>query len=118
MADDTMEEVMEFVEENDVKFIRLAFCDIFGNQKNISIMPEELRTAFTTGINFDSFLILGYDDPVYQDLYLKPVPDTLNVLPWRPQPVTGRLPETALDCPALHHRHHPAYRSPLEYYPG
>ena len=33
MADDTMEEVMEFVEENDVKFIRLAFCDIFGNQK-------------------------------------------------------------------------------------
>lgn len=34
------------------------------------------------------------------------------------QPVTGRLPETALDCPALHHRHHPAYRSPLEYYPG
>lgn len=85
MADDTMEEVMEFVEENDVKFIRLAFCNIFGNQKNISIMPEELRTAFTTGINFDSFLILGYDDPVYQDLYLKPVPDTLNVLPWRPQ---------------------------------
>ena len=46
MADDTMEEVMEFVEENDVKFIRLAFCDIFGNQKNISIMPEELRTPF------------------------------------------------------------------------
>ena len=30
-------------------------------------------------------MILGYDDPVYQDLYLKPVPDTLNVLPWRPQ---------------------------------
>ena len=69
MADETMDEVMEFVEENDVKFIRLAFCDIFGNQKNISIMPEELRTAFTIGINCDSFLILGYDDPVYQDLY-------------------------------------------------
>ncbi len=34
------------------------------------------------------------------------------------QQVTGRLPETALDCLALHHRHHPAYRSPLEHYPG
>ena len=34
------------------------------------------------------------------------------------QPVTGRLPETALDCLALHHRHHSAYRSPLEYYPA
>ena len=27
-------EVLEFIEENDVKFIKLAFCDIFGNQKN------------------------------------------------------------------------------------
>lgn len=81
----TVSEVLEFVEENDVKFIRLAFCDIFGNQKNISIMPQELQKAFTTGVNFDSFLILGYDDPVYQDLFLKPDPSTLNILPWRPQ---------------------------------
>ena len=29
----TMTEVLEFIEENDVKFIRLAFCDIFGKQK-------------------------------------------------------------------------------------
>lgn len=80
-----VDEVIEFIEENDVKFIRLAFCDIFGKQKNISIMPEELRTAFSIGINFDSFLILGYDDPFFQDLYLKPDPSTLSVLPWRPQ---------------------------------
>lgn len=55
MADRTIDEILNFVEENDVKFIRLAFCDIFGNQKNISIMPCELEKAFTTGINFDSF---------------------------------------------------------------
>jgi len=85
MEDYTIKEVIEFVEENDVKFIRLAFCDIFGNQKNISIMPSELRKAFTIGVGFDSFLILGYDDPVYQDLFLKPDPTTLSVLPWRPQ---------------------------------
>ena len=36
------EEVMQYVREEDVKFIRLAFCDVFGKQKNISIMPEEL----------------------------------------------------------------------------
>ena len=85
MEDYTVQEVMTFVEENDVKFIRLAFCDIFGNQKNVSIMPEELATAFSIGINFDSFLVLGYDDSMYQDLYLKPDPGTLSVLPWRPQ---------------------------------
>ncbi len=81
----SMDEVLEFVEENDVKFIRLAFCDIFGQQKNLSIMPQELEQAFSIGINFDSFRIPGYDDPVYQDLYLKPDPSTLSILPWRPQ---------------------------------
>ncbi len=85
MASHIIDEVLTFVEENDVKFIRLAFCDIFGNQKNISIMPMELEKAFAIGINFDSFLILGYDDPVYQDLFLKPDPTTLDILPWRPQ---------------------------------
>ncbi len=85
MSSYTVDEVLEFVEDNDVKFIRLAFCDIFGNQKNISIMPQELNEALNQGIHFDSFLILGFDDPVYQDLYLKPDPGTLSVLPWRPQ---------------------------------
>ena len=36
----TAEEVFDYVEQEDVKFIRLAFCDIYGKQKNISIMPE------------------------------------------------------------------------------
>lgn len=86
MADQsTIDQVLDFVKNNDVKFIRLAFCDIFGRQKNISVQPGELREAFTTGINFDAFLIPGYDDPVYQDLFLLPDPSTLSVLPWRPQ---------------------------------
>ena len=46
----TFQEVMQYVMENDVKFIRLAFCDIFGTQKNISIMPRELSRAFREGI--------------------------------------------------------------------
>ena len=39
-------EVIQFVQEEDIKFIRLAFCDVFGKQKNIAIMPEELPRAF------------------------------------------------------------------------
>ena len=26
-------EVIQFIQEDDVKFIRLAFCDLFGTQK-------------------------------------------------------------------------------------
>ena len=46
------EEVMQYVMEEDVKFIRLAFCDVFGKQKNISIMPGELKRAFSDGIAY------------------------------------------------------------------
>ena len=48
------QEVMQYVNEEDVKFIRLAFCDIYGKQKNISIMPGELARAFTYGIAIDA----------------------------------------------------------------
>ena len=36
------ENILRFAEEHDVKFVSLAFCDIYGNQKNICVMPEEL----------------------------------------------------------------------------
>ena len=36
------QEVLQYVQEEDVKFIRLAFCDVFGRQKYIAFMPEEL----------------------------------------------------------------------------
>ena len=83
------DEVMTFVEEEDVKFIRLAFCDAHGRQKNISIMPLELKRAFTEGISFDASAIAGFGDVVKSDLFLHPDPSTLSVLPWRP--TNGRV---------------------------
>ena len=80
----TQNEVFDFVEQEDVKFIRLAFCDVYGKQKNISIMPEELERAFTQGISFDASAICGFGDEGESDLFLFPIPSTLNVLPWRP----------------------------------
>lgn len=78
-------EVLNFVEENDVKFIRLTFCDIFGNLKNIAIMPKELPRAFKHGISFDATGITGE----CSDLRLIPDISTLSVLPWRPK--SGRV---------------------------
>lgn len=79
------EEVMQYVSEEDVKFIRLAFCDVFGKQKNISIMPEELPRAFEYGIAFDASAINGFKDESHSDLFLHPDPETLTWLPWRPE---------------------------------
>ena len=82
--DYSYQEVLDFIEQEDVKFIRLAFCDIKGRQKNISIMPDELPRAFSDGISFDASAIDGFGDEVKSDLFLFPIPSTLTLLPWRP----------------------------------
>lgn len=79
------EEVLQYVAEEDVKFIRLAFCDVYGVQKNISVMPHELKRAFEYGIAIDASAIEGFEDEVHSDLFLHPDPSTLTVLPWRPE---------------------------------
>lgn len=79
------QEVIQFVNEEDVKFIRLVFCDIYGRQKNISIMPGELSHAFEYGIATDASATEGFGDETHSDLLLHPDPSTLAVLPWRPE---------------------------------
>ena len=80
----TEEDVFSYVEQEDVKFIRLAFCDVSGKQKNISIMPQELRRAFSQGISFDASAVSGFGGVEESDLFLFPIPSTLTDLPWRP----------------------------------
>ncbi len=79
------QEVIQYVQEEDVKFIRLAFCDVLGRQKNISIMPQELPRAFEHGIAFDASSVAGFGDETHSDLFLHPEPETLTLLPWRPE---------------------------------
>lgn len=85
----TRSEVLEFIKEEDVKFIRLAFFDLKGKQKNISIMPTELERAFEHGIPFDASAIDGFEGPQKSELYLLPDPSTLAIIPWRP--ATGKV---------------------------
>lgn len=80
----TKNEVIDYVREEDVKFIRLAFTDVHGNPKNISVMPGELPRAFSEGISFDASAIEGFGGEVKSDLFLVPDPATLSPLPWRP----------------------------------
>lgn len=81
MPEITAKEALRFVQENDVKFIRLAFCDLFGVQKNIAVMPGELPRALEQGVVFDASAVPGFPE---EDLLLIPDPATLSVLPWRP----------------------------------
>jgi len=82
----TASEVLEFIKENNVKFVKLNFCDVLGQQKSISIMAGDLEYAFENGISFDAHSIRGFRDVTKSDLLLFPDPATLAVLPWRPGP--------------------------------
>ena len=85
----TAQEIAQYVEQEDVKFIRLAFCDVFGRQKNLAILPSELERAFSFGIPFDASAIPGFGGEVRSDLILHPDPSTLSSLPWHPE--NGRV---------------------------
>lgn len=81
----TEQELMRYIEEEDVKFIRLTFCDIYGVQKNISIQRSELARAFEKGIEIDASYIDGFGGDYGRDIWLHPEPDTVTILPWRPE---------------------------------
>ena len=78
------DEIRNLVDDENVKFIRLAFFDIFGEQKNLAIMPHELKRAFEEGVAFDGSSIAGFEDSMRSDLFLKPavvVQRRLELLP-------------------------------------
>ncbi len=76
--------ILEFIEENDVKFIKLTFSDLFGEQKNISIISDEAERAIDEGISFDASSVKGFADIERSDLFLIPDLKTGDILPWRP----------------------------------
>ena len=87
--DCSTEEFMQYISEEDIKFIRLQFCDVFGTPKNISIMQSDVRRALTSGIGINPMGIAGFRDEARSSLFLHPEPETAALLPWRPD--TGRV---------------------------
>jgi len=81
----TEKEVLQFAQENDVKFAKLMFCDIFGSLKTVSIPISRLSAAFKEGVPFDASKDSAFLNITDGDLRLFPDLDTLAVLPWRPQ---------------------------------
>ena len=59
------QEVIQYVNEEDVKFIRLAFCDVYGRQKNISISTSASAPATMKFYE-------GWTSPVYKEKIQRP----------------------------------------------
>ena len=78
-------EILQYIEENDVKFVKLSFCDMNGRLKNISILSSELAATFERGARISAKKIQGFSAAGGRDLFLFPDAQTMTPLPWRPQ---------------------------------
>ncbi|MDP4177890.1 MAG: type I glutamate--ammonia ligase [Bacillota bacterium] len=85
MPNYTKEGIINLVKENEVKFIRLQFTDIFGTLKNVAITDRQLEKALNNECMFDGACINGFNEIEELDMNLRPNLDSFVIFPWRPQ---------------------------------
>ncbi len=85
--EEKMQQVIEQMTEDNIKFIRLQFVDINGTVKNVVIPfnKEDMEELFTEGMLFDGSSIEGFVGINESDLVLKPDINTYSRLSWRPE---------------------------------
>ncbi len=82
MAGYTRKDIERIVKEENVRFIRLQFTDIFGAMKNISITERQLSRALDNKCMFDGSSIEGFVRIEESDMYLHPDLNSFAILPW------------------------------------
>lgn len=91
------EKVMDRVDREGVKFIKLWFADILGRLKSFSITPRELENAIDNGKGFDGSSIKGFARIDESDMLAKPDLETFRLAPWE----TGKYKEAIMFCDIL-----------------
>src|SRR5260221_10425630 len=84
LADDA-QQVIDRVRELGIAYLDLQFTDVTGISKTVQIPARQLEIAFTEGIWFDGSAIEGFARVAESDMYLRPDPPTLAILPWERQ---------------------------------
>lgn len=82
----TKTEIKEKIANENVKFIRLQFTDIFGMMKCITIASQQLDQILEKGRMFDGSSIEGFARLEESDMVLIPDLDTFTVLPFSEKP--------------------------------
>ncbi len=81
----TKEQIIKMVQDEDIKFIRMQFTDIFGQLKNVAITASQIEKALNNQIMFDGSSIEGFVRLEESDQCLYPDLDSFVIFPWRPQ---------------------------------
>lgn len=79
---DRIQEILELVEREQVKFVNLQFTDIVGMVKHVTIPAHELEDTLEHGKWFDGSSIEGFARIHESDMYLEPDLSTFGVIPF------------------------------------
>ncbi len=88
----THDDILHFVKDLKIAFIRLQFSDILGITKNVAIPVPQLQKALEGELAFDGSSIEGFVRIEESDMHLKPDPNSFCAFPWRKgEGATARL---------------------------
>ena len=85
MAKYTKEDIIRMVKEENIKFIRMQFTDIFGQLKNVAITASQIERAVNNQIMLDGSSIEGFVRIEESDQYLYPDLNSFVIFPFGPQ---------------------------------
>ncbi|EEI18684.1 type I glutamate--ammonia ligase [Lentilactobacillus hilgardii] len=76
------DDIRKIVKDEDVKFLRLMFTDLFGTIKNVEVPIGQLDKLLDNKLMFDGSSIEGFVRIEESDMYLHPDLSTWMIFPW------------------------------------
>ncbi|PAL01452.1 type I glutamate--ammonia ligase [Lentilactobacillus parakefiri] len=80
--DYSKDDIRKMVKDEDVKFLRLMFTDLFGTIKNVEVPITQLDKLLDNKLMFDGSSIEGFVRIEESDMYLYPDLSTWMIFPW------------------------------------
>lgn len=81
----TKQEILEMLEDDDIEFVRLQYCDLMGTLKNLAIRAKHVEDALEHGWVFEGSRLNKDGAFLTEKMLLIPDLDTFEIFPFRPQ---------------------------------
>ena len=79
----TKEDIKKIIKEKNVEFIRLQFCDINGQVKNLAMPSSQIDKVLNNECMLDGSSIKGFRNIETSDMFFYPDLNTFSILPWK-----------------------------------
>ncbi len=77
----TAEQILQLLQDQEVKFLRLQFTDILGNTKNVEVPRSQFQKALNGDVTFDGSAVEGFTRVEESDMLLSPDLSTFLIYP-------------------------------------